>query len=191
MTLGVFLCLSAHALARHCHIFVVQVDLLCHPAFPPLIPLSTAASAISHGMVSFSAMALSRDVSQFSKRFFITQVVAMEMQQCEYRAVIPSSLACGTSSFFGSSLRFIFDVLIWMFKCAVSLIVFLLIGLAISASTGYGSRYVPSLPEVIACCLCCAMRFIFCAAFANDTRQNIWQEVSRKPQARRWYLNGI
>ena len=29
-----------------------QVDLLCDPAFPPLIPLSLAASAISHGLVS-------------------------------------------------------------------------------------------------------------------------------------------
>ena len=39
---------------------LAQVDLLCNSAFPPLIPLSLAASAISHGLVSTSSAQRSR-----------------------------------------------------------------------------------------------------------------------------------
>lgn len=101
-----------------------EVDLLCNPSFPPLIPLSLAASAISHGLV-----------------------VATEMRQCEYRAVIPSALACGSTSFYGR----LFNFLLWTMQTVVYLVLFLLVGgaaaLVISAFTGYGSRFVPSLPQ--------------------------------------------
>lgn len=102
-----------------------EVDLLCDPAFPPLIPLSTAASAISHGLV-----------------------VAMEMRQCEYRAVIPSSLACGSNSSF---LRSVFGFIIWSVTTVLFITVYLLVFSAavfvVSAFTGYGSRFAPNLPE--------------------------------------------
>jgi hypothetical protein len=73
----------------------------------------------------------------------------MEMRQCEYRAVIPSALACGGSaSFLGRT----FSFLLWTFKTVVYLVLFLLVcgaaALVISASTGYGSRFVPILPQV-------------------------------------------
>ena len=61
-----------------------QVDLLCNPAFPPLIPLSHAASAISHGLVRCFLLA-----APAPRLNTCSQVVAMEMRQCEYRAVIP------------------------------------------------------------------------------------------------------
>jgi hypothetical protein len=78
------------------------------------------------------------------------QVVAMEMQQCEYRAIIPSALACGGSaSFLGRT----FNFLSWTFKTVVYLVLFLLVcaaaALLISASTGYGSRFVSILPQVL------------------------------------------
>ena len=73
----------------------------------------------------------------------------MEMRQCEYRAVIPSALACNSSSFFGSVFGLVFDIVVWVVKAGVYLIIVLLIALAISAFTGYGSRYISNLPEVI------------------------------------------
>lgn len=102
-----------------------EVDLLCNPAFPPLIPLSHAASAISHGLV-----------------------VAMEMRQCEYRAVIPSALACGSnSSFFGSVLRLIWNVFTAVLYVCVCVLVAGAAAFVVSALTGYGSHFVTSLPE--------------------------------------------
>jgi hypothetical protein len=79
----------------------------------------------------------------------LVKVVAMEMRQCEYRAVIPSALACSAPSFFGAAVGFILDMAMWILKCGANLTVFLLIALVVCAFTGYGSRYVASLPEVI------------------------------------------
>ncbi len=121
-----------------------QVDLLCNPAFPPLIPLSHAASAISHGLVR--CLLLAAPLLCLST---CLQVVAMEMRQCEYRAVIPSALACGSnSSFFGSVLRLIWNVFTAVLYVCVCVLVAGAAAFVVSALTGYGSHFVTSLPEV-------------------------------------------
>lgn len=75
----------------------------------------------------------------------------MEMRQCEYRAVIPSSLACGSNSSF---LRSVFGFIIWSVTTVLFITVYLLVFSAavfvVSAFTGYGSRFAPNLPEVSA-----------------------------------------
>lgn len=83
----------------------------------------------------------------------------MEMRQCEYRAVIPSALACSSSSFFGSIFGLVFDIVVWVIKAGVCLIVVVLLALAVSAFTGYGLQYISKLPEVI---------------FATHTLQNVF-----------------
>jgi hypothetical protein len=128
--------------------YSAQVDLLCNPSFPPLIPLSLAASAISHGLVGFPCCPFCFCFVSVLFLRICLQVVATEMRQCEYRAVIPSALACSSTSFFGR----LFNFLLWTMKTVVYLVLFLLVSgaaaLVISAFTGYGSRFVPSLPQV-------------------------------------------
>jgi hypothetical protein len=75
----------------------------------------------------------------------------MEMRQCEYRAVIPSSLACGSNSSF---IRSVFDFVYWIVTTVVYMAIYLLVlsaaVFAVSAFTGYGSHFAPNLPEVSA-----------------------------------------
>jgi hypothetical protein len=115
----------------------------------PLI--SSSHSALPRCLGHISRTGWFRPAAGFVSVLFLRiclQVVATEMRQCEYRAVIPSALACGSTSFFGR----LFNFLLWTMKTVVYLVLFLLVGgaaaLVISAFTGYGSRFVPSLPQV-------------------------------------------
>ena len=126
------------------------------------------------------------------------QVVATEMRQCEYRAVIPSALACGSKIFSTSFFGRLFNLLLWTAKAVVYLALFLLVSaaaaLVVSAFTGYGSRFVPSLPQVpifgfISNLLCISHSFLPLAV-AQRVPQAIPKQVRGQPQARRWNLNG-
>ena len=154
--------------------------MLCNPAFPPLIPLSHAASAISHGLVRCFLIA-----APAPRLNTCSQVVAMEMRQCEYRAVIPSALACGSnSSFFGSVFSLIWSVFTSVLYFSVYVLVAGAAAFVVSALTGYGSRFVTSLPEVPnAFCLFAYQsdRLLACACSVFETFP---EKVHRKPQTR-------
>ena len=93
------------------------------------------------------------------------QVVAMEMRQCEYRAVIPSALACGaSSSFLGSAFGLVVGAVTWAVTTAVYLLLMAAAALVVSAFTGYGSRFAHNLPEVQARMLCALSVLMFCFA---------------------------
>ena len=80
------------------------------------------------------------------------QVVAMEMRQCEYRAVIPSALACSSTSGLGSAVGLVFDAFVWFVSSfifwSVCVLSIAAAAFAISALTGYGARFAHKLPEV-------------------------------------------
>jgi hypothetical protein len=84
----------------------------------------------------------------------LEQVVALEMQQCEYRAIIPSALACGSSSpRFSSVIGHIFDALMWMLMALLYLaaILFVLVGatFGVSKLNGRVVDFGSVLPKVI------------------------------------------
>jgi hypothetical protein len=100
----------------------------------------------------------------------------MEMRQCEYRAVIPSALACGTSSSFsGSALGPIVGAVVWTMTTAVYLLAMAAAALVVSALTGYGSRFAHSLPEVQARMLCAPSVLMFCQPLLS-----LYSKLSRK-----------
>ena len=100
----------------------------------------------------------------------IWQVVAMEMRQCEYRAVIPSALACGTSSsFWGSAFGLVVGAVTWAATTAVYLLVIAAAALVVSAFTGYGSRFAHNLPEVQARMLCAPSVLMSCQPLPSSS----------------------